>query len=68
MVGDSFFKDINPRGLKNGVRICSKRGAMIKHIWDEIAVFDLKSFSKIILCIGGNDASSKTDTDTFEVL
>ena len=65
VVGDSLFKEINARGLKNGVRICSTRGAMIKHIWDEIAVFDLKSFANVILCIGGNDAS-KTDAVTFE--
>ena len=51
--------------LKNGVRISSTKGAMIKHIWDEMAVFDLKSFANIILCIGGNDAS-KTDAETYE--
>ena len=66
LVGDSLLKDMNTRGMKNGVRICSRRGAMIKHIWDEIAVFDLRSFSNIILCIGGNDASSNTDTEIFE--
>ena len=65
VVGDSLFKEINARGLKNGVRISSTRGAMIKHIWDEIAVFDLKSFANVILCIGGNDAP-KTDAVTFE--
>ena len=66
LVGDSLLKDMNTRGMKNGVRICSRRGAMIKHIWDEIAVFDLRSFSNIILCIGGNDASSNTDAEIFE--
>ena len=66
LVGDSLFKEINPRGIKNGVRINSRNGGMIKHVWDEIDFYDLKSFANIVLCIGGNDASSRTNTETFE--
>lgn len=66
VVGDSIFKEINPKGLENGVRICTKNGAMINDIWDEIGVYDLKSFQNVILCIGGNDSSSRTETNIFE--
>ena len=66
IVGDSLFKEINPKGLENGVRICKKNGAKIKDIWDEVAVYDLKSFQNIIVCVGGNDSSSGTDAHMFE--
>ena len=66
IVGDSLLKGINSKGLENGVRICSKNGAKIKDIWDEIAVYDMKSFQNIILCVGGNDGSSGTETGLFE--
>ena len=66
LVGDSLFKEMNPRGIKNGMRINSRNGGMIKHVWDEIDLYDLKSFTNIVLCIGGNDASSRTNTETFE--
>ena len=66
LVGDSLFKEINPRGIQNGVRINSRNGGMIKHVWDEIDFYDLQSFANIVLCIGGNDASSRTNTETFE--
>ena len=65
-VEDCLFKEINPKGLENGVRICKKNGAKIKDIWDEVAVYDLKSFQNIIVCVGGNDSSSGTDAHMFE--
>ena len=66
LVGDSLFKEINPRGIKHGVRINSRNGGMIKNVLDEIDVYDLKSFANIVLCIGGNDAASRTNTEIFE--
>ena len=66
IVGDSLFKEISPKGLENGVRICKKNGAKIKDIWDEVAVYDLKSFQNIIVCVGGNDSLSGTDAHMFE--
>ena len=66
IVGDSILKKINPKGLENGVRICKKNGAKIKDIWNEVAVYDLKSFQNIIVCVGGNDSSSGTETRMFE--
>ena len=66
VVGDSIFKEINRKGLKRGVRICVKNGAKIKDIWDEISVYDLTSFKNVILCVGGNDSSSRTEASSFE--
>ena len=39
---------------------------MIKNVLDEVDVYDLKSFANIVLCIGGNDAADRTNTETFE--
>ena len=66
VVGDSVLKGINSKGLESGVRICSKNGAKIKDIWDEISVYDFKSFQNVIICVGGNDSSSGTETSMFE--
>lgn len=66
IVGDSIFKEINRKSLNRGVRICVKNGAKIKDIWDEISVFDLTSFKNVVLCVGGNDSSSRTEANSFE--
>ena len=66
IIGDSILKGINIRGLKNGIKICTRSGAKISDIWEEISVYDLKSFSNIIICVGGNDCSSKVSIKTFE--
>ena len=66
VVGDSIFKGVNRKGLKKGVRICVKNGAMIKDVWDEISMYNLTSFKNIVLCVGGNDSSSRTEIINFE--
>ena len=66
LIGDSIVTGINYRGLKNDVKICARSGGSIKHIWDEIFVYDMKSFAQIIICVGGNDCSSGMDTHVFE--
>ena len=66
VVGDSIFKGINRNGLKQGVRVCVKNGAKLKDIWDEISVYDLKLFKNIVVCVGGNDCSSRTEVNSFE--
>ena len=35
-------------------------------IWDEISIYDLKSFAKIIICIGGNDCASIVGVHAFQ--
>ena len=57
---------MNTRGLINGVTVCAKRGAKIKDIWAELSVYDFGTFENIFICVGGNDASKRTDTSQFE--
>ena len=66
LIGDSTLTGINYRGLKNDAKICARSGGSIKHMWDEISVYDMKSFAQIIICVGGNDCSSEMDTHVFE--
>ncbi|MEW8548437.1 MAG: SGNH/GDSL hydrolase family protein [Candidatus Thiodiazotropha sp.] len=66
IIGDSILKGVNFRGLKKGVTICTRRGATINDLWDELAVYDMKSFAQIIICVGGNDCSSGVNIQTFE--
>ena len=65
VLGDSILKGINSRGLRKGVKICSKPGATVSDIRDEISFYDLKSFTKII-CIGGNDCASRVGVYVFQ--
>ena len=66
IVGDSSLNGINYRGLRKDVKICARSGASIDDLWEEISVYDMKSFTRIIICIGGNDCSRKRNTSDFE--
>lgn len=66
LLGDSVIKGINPRGLKKGITICARGGATIQDIYDNISVYDMKSFSHVIVSVGGNDCSSRADINVFE--
>ena len=66
IVGDSILNGINYRGLRKDVKICSRSGASIDDLWEEISIYDMKSFARIIICIGGNDCSRKRNTSDFE--
>ena len=66
IVGDSLLNGINYRGLRKDVKICARSGASIDDLWEEISVYDMKSFARIIICIGGNDCSRKRNTSDFE--
>ena len=48
------------------MKVCAKGGATVNDLWDELSVFDLKSFAQIIIYIGGNDCSNRMDTHAFE--
>ena len=63
---DSIMKGIDYSGLQKDVKICARSGASIGDLWEEISIYDLKSFVCIIICIGGNDCSSGRDTTEFE--
>ena len=66
IVGDSILNDINYRGLRKDVKICARSGAIIDDLWEEICIYDMKSFVRIIICIGGNDCSRKRNTSDFD--
>ena len=66
LVGDSLMKGVNSKGLKTGVTVCAKAGATIKDIWNEVSVYNLNLYDNIVICVGGNDASKRTDTNQFE--
>ena len=68
LIGDSIIGSINQKGLepneiKNGIS-----EAKISHIIGQIKIYDMKSFSNVIICIGSNDASSGSDLAYFEEL
>ena len=68
LIGESIFGSINQKGLKPNVIKNGISGAKISHIISQIKVYDLKSFSNVIIYIGGNDASSGSDLEYFEEL
>ena len=37
-----------------------------KDRWEEISVYELTSFANVIICVGGNDSSSKVSIKAFE--
>ena len=65
VLGDSIFKGTHSRGLRKGVKICTTPRAMVPDIWDEISIYDLMSFAKII-CIGGNYCASRVGMHAFQ--
>ena len=66
IIGSSILKGINYRGLRKGVKICSRPGARVPDLLEELSIYDLKSFEKIIICIGGNDCASKVHVQAFQ--
>ena len=66
IVSDSLLKEASTKGMKKGVAICAKSGASVKDIWSELSVYNLSTFDNVIICVGGNDASNRTDTSRFE--
>ena len=66
ILGDSILNPINPRGMIAGVQKHSKSGAKVRDIIEDITLYNIKSFSSVVLFIGGNDSSSGTDMELFE--
>ena len=66
ILGDSILNGINYRGLRKDVKICARSSASIGALWEEISIYDMKSFARIIICIGGNDCSRERNTFDFE--
>lgn len=66
LIGDSILNRINLRGIEKGVQKHSKSGAKASDIVEDITSYNMKSFKAIVVSVGGNDASSKTDIELFE--
>lgn len=66
LIGDSILSGINRKGLNKNVECLPVPGAKIDTISDRIQMYDLTKFSSIVLYVGGNNASSQTDTEYFE--
>ena len=66
LMGDSLISGINKNGLKEKVYKHGISGATIDTLIEEIEMYDLQNFSHIILNVGGNNASNKTDCEYFE--
>lgn len=66
LIGDSIVSGINQNGLRKNVYKQGISGATIDSLLNEIEVFDLRQFSHIVIYIGGNDASNRTDIEYFE--
>ena len=62
---DFIIKGINPRGLKKEIK-CARGGATIQDICDDISVYDLKSFSNVIISVGEDDCASRADINSFD--
>ena len=57
---------INLRGIEKGVQKHSKTGAKASDIVKDITSYSMKSFKAVVVFVGGNGASSKTDIELFE--
>ena len=66
LLGDSIISGVNTKGLTKGVHKHSKGGATLQHMIDELAVYDLKAFSTVIIYIAGNDAANGKSVDWIE--
>ena len=66
LIGDSVLHGINTKGLIKGVQKHSRGGATVNEIIEEIGVYDIKSFNKIIIYVGGNDCAKYVDQQKFE--
>ena len=65
---DKFGGEGNPKGIERGILKHSKSGAKISNVRvvDDIGTYNLKSFDAVVVSVGGNDASSKTEIELFE--
>ncbi|MEW8546817.1 MAG: GDSL-type esterase/lipase family protein, partial [Candidatus Thiodiazotropha sp.] len=66
LIGDSLISSVNSKGLAPNVFKHGISGAKVDDILAQIKVYDIKKISHVILYVGGNDASSKTDIEYFE--
>ena len=66
LIGDSLITGINKKGLKENIYKHAISGASTDTLLAEIEVYNLHIFSHILIYVGGNNASDKTDKEYFE--
>ena len=66
IIGDSIIKGINPKGLKNNVHCSGISGATVETVHEQIALYDLRNFSTIIVYVGGNNVSNGSNIEYVE--
>lgn len=66
IIGSSILHGINPQGLTQGTHKHSISGAGIDDIADDILLYDLSSFSTVIIYIGGNDVARGMSGQMFK--
>ena len=65
-IGDSILHGIIIKGLIRNVHKHATSDVKIDSILDDIKMFDLKTFSTVIIYIGGNDVASGSDLELYE--
>jgi len=66
IIGDSLIRNINEKGLNEGVHCYGISGATAEIISRRIQMFNLKEFSTVVISVGGNDSANKVDVEFFE--
>ncbi|MEW8544985.1 MAG: SGNH/GDSL hydrolase family protein [Candidatus Thiodiazotropha sp.] len=65
LVGSSLFKGVRVNELKQNTTVRSFSGARIDTIADKLSQYNIENCKTIILHVGGNDADSGVDLDSF---
>ncbi len=66
LIGDSILNGVNPKGLHQELHKHTTGGATVSTLIEEVAVYDLKSFSHVVVSVEGNDAARHTHENRFE--
>ncbi|MES9883589.1 MAG: GDSL-type esterase/lipase family protein [Sedimenticola sp.] len=66
LIGDSILNGVNPKGLHWNLHKHATSGATVAKLVEEIAMYDIKLFSHVVIYIGGNDAANHIDLELFE--
>ena len=65
LIGDSIISGVNKKGLIKNVECLSIPGGKVDSVANKLEIFDITKFKNLIITVGGNDASNKTELGTF---
>lgn len=63
LIGDSIFKVINKRGLKDNIDVISIGGATVGTLSTKLSTIDSRQYSNVVIYCGGNDVSAGTEPE-----